>query len=69
MFQDSMIAKDFKCGWTKATAILKVIAQDVQRKPLCAVSDSKYFSLQIDGTYDITIAQEAAIMLRYLITP
>ena len=31
MFPDSVIAKDFKCGRTKATAILKVIAQDVQK--------------------------------------
>ena len=27
-FPESAIAKDFKCGRTKATAILKVIAQD-----------------------------------------
>ena len=65
MFPDSTIAKDFKCGRTKATAILKVIAQDVQRKLLCAVSDSKYFSLQTDETTDIAITQEAAIMLRF----
>ena len=31
MFPDSVLAKDFKCGQTKATAILKVIAQDVQK--------------------------------------
>jgi hypothetical protein len=29
MFPDSSIAREFKCGRTKATAILKVIAQDV----------------------------------------
>ena len=28
MFLDSSIAKDFKCSRTKATAVLKVIAQD-----------------------------------------
>ena len=29
MFPDSSIAKDFKCSHSKATAIMKVIAQDV----------------------------------------
>ena len=65
MFPDSVIAKDFKCGRTKATAILKVIAQDVQKNVLCAVRDSKYFSLQTDKITDITVTQEAAVMLRY----
>ena len=65
MFPDSVIAKDFKCGRIKATAILKVIAQDVPKKLLCAVSDSQYFSLQTDETTDITVTQEAAVMLRY----
>ena len=32
MFPDFTIAKDFKCRGTKATAMLKVIAQDVQIK-------------------------------------
>ena len=30
MFPDSTIAKDFKCGCTKATAILKVISRNTQ---------------------------------------
>ena len=65
MFPDSAIAEDFKCRRTKATAILKVIAQDIQKKVLCAVSNSKYFSLQTDETTDIMVTQEAAVMLRY----
>lgn len=65
MFPDSSIAKDFKCGRTKATAVLKIIAQDVQQKLLCALSDSKYFSLQMDEITDITVTQQAGIMLRY----
>ena len=65
MFPDSAIAEDFKCGRTKATAILKVIAQDIQKKVQCAVSNSKYFSLQTDETTDIMVTQEAAVMLRY----
>ena len=31
MFPDSYIAKDFKCSHTKATAMLKVIAQDLEK--------------------------------------
>ena len=60
MFPDSVIAKDFKCVQTKTTAILKVIAQDVKKKLLRAVGDSKYFSLQIDQTTGNTVTQEAA---------
>ena len=65
MFPDSCIARDFKCGRTKATAVLKVIAQDVQKKLLCSLSDSKYFSLQMDEITDVTVTQQAGIMLRY----
>ena len=62
MFPDSCIAKDFKCGRTKATAVLQIIAQDVQKKLL---SDSKYFSLQMDEITDVTVTQQAGVMLRY----
>ena len=48
MFPDSAIAKDFKCGRTKATAILKAIAQDAWASIEAALRDSKYFSFQTD---------------------
>ena len=59
MFPDSSIAKDFKCSHTKATAVLKVIAQD------CWKTISAAVSLQTDETTDITVTQQAAIMLRF----
>ena len=65
MFPDSSIAKDFKCIHTKATAVLKVIAQDCWKTISAAVSETKYFSFQTDETTDITITQQAAIMLRF----
>ena len=61
MFPDSSIAKDFKCSHT--TAVLKVIAQDCWKTISAAVRETKYFSLQTDETTDITITQQAAIML------
>ena len=63
MFPDSSIAKDFKCSRTKATAVLKVNAQDCWKTISTAVRETKYFSLQTDGTTDITVTQQAAIML------
>ena len=63
MFPDSSIAKDFKCSCTKATAVLKVIAQDCWKTISAPVRETKYFSLQTDETTDITITQQAAIML------
>ena len=68
-FPDSSIAKDFKCSCTKATAVLKVIAQDCWKTISTAVRETKYFSLQTDGTTDITVTQQAAIMLDSSITP
>ena len=65
MFPDSSIAKDFKCSHTKATAVLKVIAQDCWKTISIAVRETKYFSLQTDETTDITVTQQAAIMLRF----
>ena len=44
MFPDSSIAKDFKCSRTKATAVLKVIAQDCLKTISAAVRETKYFS-------------------------
>ena len=63
MFPDSSIAKDFKCSRTKATAVLKVIAQDCRKTISAAVREIKCFSLQTDETTDITVTQQAAIML------
>ena len=65
MCPDSSIAKDFKCSRTKATAVLKVIAQDCWKNISAAVRETKYFSLQTDETSDITVTQQAAIMLRF----
>ena len=65
MFPDSSIAKDFKCSRTKATAVLKVIAQDCWKTISAAVRETKYFSPQTDETTDITITQQAAMMLRF----
>ena len=58
-------AKDFKCSRIKATAVLKVIAQDCWKTISAAVRETKYFSPQTDETTDITITQQAAIMLRF----
>ena len=65
MFPDSSIAKYFKCSHTKATALLKVIAQDCWKIISAAVRETKYFSLQTDETTDIPITQQAAIMLQF----
>ena len=63
MFPDSTIAKDFKCGHTKATAIiLKVISQEIHKQQLQSINDS---ILQTDETTDITVTQQSAIMIRY----
>ena len=65
MFPDSSIAKDFKCGHTKATAILKIISQEIHRQQLSSMNDSLFFSVQTDETTDITVTQQSALMLRY----
>ena len=69
MFPDSSIAKDFKCSRTKATGVLKVIAQDCWKTISTGVRETKYFSLQTDETTDITLTQQAVIMIRFFITP
>lgn len=65
MFPDSDIARGFKCGRTKATATVKVIAQDLIKEVLDKISDSKFFSIQIDESTDITFYQQMGIMLRF----
>ena len=35
LFPDSAIAKAFKCGRTKATAIVKVLAEEVMKEVIC----------------------------------
>ena len=45
--------------------MLKVIAQDCWKNISAAVRETKYFNLQNDETIDITITQQAAIMLRF----
>ena len=65
MFPDSDIARAFKCGRTKATATVKVIAQDMIGEIMERISDSQFFSIQIDESTDITVYQQMGIMLRY----
>ena len=65
MFPDSSIAKDFKYSHTKATAVLKVIAQNCWKTISAAVRETKYFSIQTGETTDITLTQHAAIMLQF----
>lgn len=66
MFPDSSIAKDFKCGRTKATALLKVISREIHKEQLFSMNESMFFSVQTDETTDITVTQQSAIMLRQL---
>ena len=64
LFPDSPIAKMFKCGRTKATAILKVIADEVMKELISRIQDSKFFSLHTDESTDVTVFQQCAIMVR-----
>ena len=65
MFPDSAIAKAFKCGRTKANALVKVLAQDILEESLSVLKESKFFSIQVDETTDITVNQQCGIMLRF----
>lgn len=65
LFPDSMIAKGFKCGRTKATAIVKVIAQEFMEDVLLRLQESQFFSIHTDETTDITVQQQCGIMLRF----
>ena len=65
MFPDSAIAKSFKCSRTKATAILKVIALDILQQIRDVRQESKFFSLQLDESTDISVTQQMAILLRF----
>ena len=61
-----LLLKTFKCSRTKATVVLKVIAQDCWKTISAAVRESKYFSLQTDETTDITVTTSCyyALILR-----
>ena len=65
LFPDSAIAKAFKCGRTKATAIVKVLAEEVMKEVICRLEQSQFFSLHTDETTDITVFQQCALMLRF----
>ena len=56
-FQIQLLLRISKCSRTKATAVLKVVAQDVWRHIAVALKESKYFSLQTDETIDISVTQ------------
>lgn len=65
LFPDSTIARAFKCGRTKATAIMKVIAQEVMEDILLRLKESQFFSIHTDETTDIIVQQHCGIMLRF----
>ena len=65
LFPDSDVAKSFKCGRTKATAIMKVVAQEVMKNLLSRLEESQFFSIHTDESTDITVQQQCAIMLRF----
>jgi hypothetical protein len=65
LFPDSEVAKAFKCGRTKATAIMKVVALEVMKILLCRLEESQFFSIHTDDSTDITVQQQCAIMLRF----
>ena len=65
MFPDSDIARAFKCGRTKATVTVKVIAQDMIKNIVERINNLKFFSVQIDESTDITVYQQMGIMLHY----
>ena len=65
MFPDSAIAKSFKCGRKKATAIVEVVAQEVKQAIVSRLEESRFFSIQIDETTDITVNQQCGVMLRF----
>ena len=62
---DSAIAKSFKCGRKKATAIVEVVAQEVKQAIVSRLEESRFFSIQIDETTDITVNQHCVAMLRF----
>ena len=64
LFPDSAVAKAFKCGRTKATAIMKVVAQEVI-EDLSRLEESRFFSVRSDESADITVQQQCAIMLQF----
>ena len=49
----------------QATAIIEVIAQEIQHGILSRLKESQFFSLQIDETTDITVNQQCGVMLRF----
>ena len=65
LFHDSAIANAFKCGRTKATAIVKVLAREVMKDIVAKLQQSRFFSLHTDETTDITVYQQCAVMLRF----
>ena len=65
MFPDSAIAKSFKCGRKKATAVVEVVAQEVKQGILSRLEESQFFSIQIDETTDIGVNQQCGVMLRF----
>ena len=62
LFLDSNIAEEFKCGCTKATAIVKVVAQELIKEILGRVQSSQYFSVHTDETTDIGVQQQCGVI-------
>ena len=65
IFPDSATAKAFKCGRTKATAIVKVLAEEVMKEVINCLEQSQCFSLHTDETTNVTVFQQWALMLRF----
>ena len=63
LFHDSAIAKAFKCGHTKATAIVNVLALEVMKDICGRLQQSQFFSLHTQII--ITVYQQCALMLRF----
>ena len=62
MFPDSNIARAFKCGRIKATATVKVIAQDMIKNILERISDCNFFNFQINESTNTTVYQQMGII-------
>jgi hypothetical protein len=62
---DSEIAKNIKCGRTKATAVIKHIIGQQNLENLCAILKTSKFSLIVDESTDLGCAKHLALVVRY----
>ena len=64
LFPDSVIAKSLKCGRTKPTAVVKLVAQEMSEILDC-LKESQFFSIHTDEITDVSVQQQCGIMLRF----